>query len=57
MWILSLVFSTRCHPYLPCAMLQQKARHSFRAYHGGDTVDKNQEQSNMRDMQCSGKIL
>ncbi len=29
MWFLSLVFSTRYHPYLPCAMLQQKACHSF----------------------------
>uniref|UniRef100_A0A9J7YQS3 Pecanex-like protein n=1 Tax=Cyprinus carpio carpio TaxID=630221 RepID=A0A9J7YQS3_CYPCA len=43
--------------YLPCTMLQQKACHSFSAYHGGDTVDKNQEQSNMRDLQCSDKIL
>ncbi len=34
--------------YLPC-MLQQKARHSFSAYHGGETVDDNQEQSHMRD--------
>ncbi len=49
MWFLSLVFSTRCHPYLPHAMLQQKARHSFSAYHGGDTVDENQEQSHTRD--------
>ncbi len=48
MWFLSLVFSTRCHPYLPHAMLQQKACHSFRAY-GGDTVDENQEQSHTRD--------
>ncbi len=29
MWFFSLVFSTRYHPYLPCAMLQQKACHSF----------------------------
>ncbi len=50
MWFLSLVFSTRCHPYLPFVMLQQKARHSFSAYHGRDTVDENQEQqSHMRD--------
>ncbi len=49
MWFLSLVFSTRCHPYLPHAMLQQKARHSFSAYHGRDTVDENQEQSHTRD--------
>ncbi len=38
-------------------MLQQKAWHSFGAYHGGDTVDKNQEQSHMHDMQCSGEML
>ncbi len=38
-------------------MLQQKAWHSFRAYHGGDTVYKNQEQSHMHDMQRSGKII
>ncbi len=49
MWFLSLVFSTRFHPYLPCEMLQQKACHSFSAYHGGDTVDENQEQSHTRD--------
>ncbi len=48
MWFL-LVFSTRCHPYLPHAMLQQKARHSLSAYHGRDTVDENQEQSHTRD--------
>ncbi len=35
--------------YLPCVMLQQKARHSFSAYHGRDTVDENQEQSHMPD--------
>ncbi len=49
MWILLLVFS-----YLACVML---ACHSFSAYHGGDTVDENQEQSHTRDMQCSGEML
>ncbi len=27
--------------YLPCAMLQQKACYSFRAYHDGDAAEKN----------------
>ncbi len=30
-------------------MLQQIECHSFSAYHGGDTVDENQEQSHKRD--------
>ncbi len=37
-------------------MLQRKACHLFSAY-GGDTVDKNQEQSKMHDLQCSGEML
>ncbi len=45
MWFLSLVFSTRCHPYLPCTMLQQKTCHSFSAYHGGKTVDENKNKA------------
>ncbi len=49
MWFLLLVCSFRCHTYLPCAVLQQKAYHSVSAYHGRDTVDENQEQSPTRD--------
>ncbi len=58
MWILSLIFSTRCHPHIYLAQCYklQKACHSFSAY-GGDTDGKNQEQSNMRDMQCLGEML
>ncbi len=33
----------------PLFTSQQKAHHSFSAYHGGDTVDENQEQSHTRD--------
>ncbi len=43
--------------YLPSQYYKQTACHSFSAYHGGDTVDENQEQSHTRDLLCSGEIL
>ncbi len=50
MWLLSLVFSTKLDVTLIyLARCYNRACHSFSAYHGGDTVDENQEQSHTRD--------